>query len=624
MNIDINKTETRGYSADVSAINEESRTVTLSFSSEAPVKRSYGSEVLSHAEGAVNLERMGTAPLLWNHNTDIVLGKVINAFVENGRGYAAVKWSTRTEAQGYWNDVKDGILSNISVGYQIDKYEPILDGKKTVGIRATSWKPYEISLLGVPADNSVGIGRSLEEDPEPIVEEVAERAEEVYAANLPSIEVATEQKSIITMEENITDIRAQELARMKAINSLGTQFKVPQTEINQMIEGDKSIDEVRGIILDRLSKNQAPAINAGVQELGLSQKEQKSYSLVNLVRAAAAGRPETAGLEFEAHRALLNSGIVTKENGYLVPFGDLTMRAPNYLAQTAAQGGNLVATELHSDKYIDYLYNQAKVVALGATVLTGLQGNIQIPKQNGASTTYWVNPEGSDVTDSAFTFSQVPMTPKVLGARAQYSYLAIQQPTLDIESLIRADFAKQIALAMDLAAINGTGASGQPLGILGQAGTNTVALGTNGAALTYAKLLECIKNVEAANALIGTAGWLINTKTKFSLMNTLKSSADTASNFIMTEPGNLLGYRAETSEQVPGNLTKGSGTALSALVFGVWSELYIGQWSTAEMLVNPYGAGYNSGSIDIRIMATMDVAVRHPQSFSKVVDAVSA
>ena len=625
MHIDTNKTLSRAYDAEISHVDEENKTVTLSFSSEAPVQRNYGSEVLSHDEGAVNLERMTTAPLLWNHNHDVVLGKVVKANIVNGRGEATVKWSSRAAAKDYWGDVREGILSNVSVGYKIDEYTPITEGKKAIGIRATRWTPYEISILGVPADNSVGIGRSLDE-PEVVttVEETEPqlRSNEVYATTLVSNEVATQE--ITNMSEvDINEVRAQELDRIRAIQALGTQFQVPQDEVNKMIEGDKSIADVRGIVLDRL-KSQAPNINPA-PELGLSKKEKRSFSIAKLALAMAEGRPQDAGLEFEASRALEAQNITSKHGGIVIPLMDIETRAnPDYLAQTFAQGGALVQTELHQEKFIEYLYNKSSVMQLGATMLSGLQGNIAIPKQNGTSTTYWLNPEGADITESGFPFSQIMMTPKVLGARSQWSYLAMRQPTLDIESLIRADFQHQISLAMDLAALSGSGTGGVPLGIINQPGVNTLSLGTNGGALTFKAITDLIKTVEQNNALIGDAGFLTNARVKYALMNTLKSTGDTASNYIMQSAGDLLGTKAVVSEQVSSAYTKGTGTNLSALIFGVWSELYIGTWSTAEILVNPYGAGFNSGSIDIRIMASMDTQVRHPQSFSLYKDIVAA
>jgi HK97 family phage major capsid protein len=257
--------------------------------------------------------------------------------------------------------------------------------------------------------------------------------------------------------------------------------------------------------------------------------------------------------------------------------------------------------------------------------MTGLQGNIAIPKGLNAFQTYWLSPEGADITPSGTTFGQVLMSSKVVGALTSFSYLMLSQPTLDIESYIRKHLAIAMSLEIDRAALFGSGAAGQPLGLFGQAGTNVVSLGTNGGALSYAKLTDAMKAVEVANAdNVGATAWLGNANVKYSLMNTLKSTADTASQFILNEPYNqLLGHRVEFSEQVAKNLTKGTGTNLNGFVYGAWNALTIGQWNTAEIVANIYGQGFASGSTDVRILNTADVAMTYPQAFSLYKDVVA-
>ena len=136
-------------------------TIELSFSSETPVARQYGDEVLSHAAGAVDLSRLNdSAPLLFNHNSDQLLGVVDSARVVGGKGRATVRWGTSPEAAAKRQDVAIGVLRNVSVGYQINEMDQDEDGNYV----ARNWTPVEISLVSVPSDPTVGIGRSLEND----------------------------------------------------------------------------------------------------------------------------------------------------------------------------------------------------------------------------------------------------------------------------------------------------------------------------------------------------------------------------------------------------------------------------------------------------------------------------
>ncbi len=291
-------------------------------------------------------------------------------------------------------------------------------------------------------------------------------------------------------------------------------------------------------------------------------------------------------------------------------------------------GGSLVATTLLAGSFIDVLRAKAKVMALGPTLLSGLVGNVAIPRQDEPSEAYWIDPEGSDAGESEGTFDQVTLTPKTVGARAQYTRQLLLQSTPDVEMLVRNDLSKVLALAIDAASISGTGANGQPTGILNTAGIGSVALGANGGALTIDALIELETSLTEANVDEENLAYLTNAKQ----IGALKQLKDANGRYLWTQypgvfgqrtpaPGEINGYPVARSNNVPGNLTKGTGTNLSAAIFGNWSDLVIGEWGAIEILPNPYGAGYNSGSIDIRALQSVDVKLRHPASFSAITDA---
>ncbi|MFM7368936.1 MAG: phage major capsid protein [Sphaerospermopsis kisseleviana] len=222
----------------------------------------------------------------------------------------------------------------------------------------------------------------------------------------------------------------------------------------------------------------------------------------------------------------------------------------------------------------------------------------------------------------------VQIRPKTVGVKSRFTRSMLLQSSIDIEAFVRQDLSDSMALGIDRAAIAGTGTSGQPTGILNQANVPTVALGTNGAAPTWASIVQMETELAQDNADVGSLGYLTNAKVRGKLKTTVKNPVGTDSDWIWengTDPviGMLNGYMAGVSNQVPSNLTKGTGTNLSAIIFGNFADILIGEWGVLEILPNPYGSGYDSGSIEIRALQTVDVQIRHPESFVEIIDAIT-
>jgi HK97 family phage major capsid protein len=435
---------------------------------------------------------------------------------------------------------------------------------------------------------------------------------------------------------NIDEVRSEavvaERARIASITKLGDKFGQADMA-RQLIEGGKSLDEARGAFLEKLGAKQEPIADK-VGNVDLNAKEQREYSLVRAINAAISGNWKDAGLEREVSAEIeRQTGKAT--SGFFMPHNLEMSRAP-YAVGSATTGGNLVATNLLAGSFIDVLRNNALIMQLGPTMLTGLVGNVAIPRQTSATATYWVT-EASSITEAEALFDQVTLSPKQIGARSQYSRLALQQATPDIEMVVRNDLAKVMALGIDLAAISGSGSSGQPKGILNQSGIGSVAMGTNGAALTNSstsstsgldQLIQLERAVDVANALNGNLAYLTNAKVLSAIKQLKTQYADylwtaNESNTTTGTPINVNGYPMYRSNQVSSSLTKGTGTNLSALIFGDFSQLVIGMWGALEVLPNPYGSGYNAGSVDIRAMQTCDIAVRHVESFAAITDIIA-
>jgi HK97 family phage major capsid protein len=260
------------------------------------------------------------------------------------------------------------------------------------------------------------------------------------------------------------------------------------------------------------------------------------------------------------------------------------------------------------NQFIDVLRAKLITRRLGARVLSGLTGDVEIPKQSAAAGTSWLL-EDSELGDSDASFQKITLEPKHCGAMTEFSRNILLQSSPDIEQLIRMDFAAVLANALDVAALNGSGST-QPTGILNLSGLATV----NGP-VSWTKVLEMIETLEEANTE-GT-GWAMTPAMKRLLRSTAKVSS-TDSVMIMESPNELAGYRAETSTNVP--TTAGSPSTGDALIFGDWSDLLIGTWDSFSVLVNPYeSSAYKRGNTKVRGLMTVDIAARHTESFVAMV-----
>lgn len=355
--------------------------------------------------------------------------------------------------------------------------------------------------------------------------------------------------------------------------------------------------------------------------VGMGRRDVQRYSLVRAIRAAMTNYWRGAELEREASEATAQRLGRQPQGSFFVPADWLESR--DLLVGTASAGGNTVATDLLAQNFIDLLRNRMIVREAGATMLTGLVGNVAIPRQSGGATAYWVA-ENTAATESGQTFDQVAMSPKTVGAFTDISRKLLLQSSIDVESLVRMDLATVLALAIDLASLHGSGSSNQPTGIAATSGIGSVAGGTNGAAPTLAHLISLETEVAQDNADMGRLGYITNTKVRGKLKSTAMV-ASTDSRMVWQEGAMPLnGYRGLITNQVRSDLDKGSATGVcSALFFGNWADLIVGMWGGLDILVDPYTGG-TAGTVRVVALQDVDVAVRHPQSFAAMLDALTA
>jgi HK97 family phage major capsid protein/HK97 family phage prohead protease len=563
----------------------EDRTYEFPFSSEFPVARYFGNEILSHETKAADLSRLNDgAPLLFNHNPDKVIGVVERAYIDGKkkRGYARVRFSRNPFAQEVLSDVKDGVLRNVSFGYSIDTMEERGGGDFV----ATAWSPYEISVVSVPADPGVGIGRSLEADKTAASAAPSPDPTPTMEATTPDLAVVRTE-AIEAERSRISDITA--LCEKHGMADLG----------RQLIESGRSIDEARAAVLDNLNIQQEP-VNMSAAEIGLSEKESRSFSFLRAINYLAnptdRSAREAAAFEIEASEAAA-AKLGRQSRGITIP-QDVLRR--DLTVGVAADGGNLVATELDAGSFIDLLRNASALDQAGATVLTGLTGNVAIPRQSGAATAYWVAESGAP-TESQQSVDQVSLTPKTVAAYTDYSRRLMLQSSIDVENMVRTDLARVLALKIDLAGLYGTGSSGEPLGL-----KLTTGIGTENFAAaipTFAEVVALESDVATANALLGSPVYLMNAAMRGGLKTKAK---DTGSGMFVMEGNEVNGYRGVLSNQV----------ASGDLWFGNFADLIIGYFSGLDIMVDPY-TNSTSGTVRVVAMQDCDIAVRHPESFSR-------
>lgn len=374
----------------------------------------------------------------------------------------------------------------------------------------------------------------------------------------------------------------------------------------------------------------SPGPQAGREDpsarIGMSRREIASYSVVRAIRAQMTNDWRTAGLEREASETEARR-LGKGPQGVYVPIDVLeqpTRERRDLSKGTATAGGHTAATDLLGASFIDVLRNAPIVAQAGATILGDLVGDVAIPRQTGAATAYWV-PEAGNLTESQEAFDQVTLSPKSVGGFVDMSRKLLLQSSIDVEAFVRRDLAEVLAVEIDRVALHGSGTSNQPTGVASVGGIGSVAGGTNGAVPTWANIVQLETEVAQDNAGMGVLGYVTNAKVRGKLKNVLKVSGGTAPPFIWTDdPATPLnGYPAHVSNQVSSTLTKGTASGIcSAIFFGNWADLIIGEWGGLDILVDPYTGGI-AGTVRVIAFKDLDVAVRHPESFAAMLDALT-
>jgi HK97 family phage major capsid protein len=571
-----------------SYIDEEKRMVRIGVSSEEPVERSFGMEVLGHSEGDINMEFIssGRAPLLLDHDMSKQIGVIEEFKLDESakRTIALVRFGKSALAREIFEDVKDGIRMNISVGYRVDKLER-MDDKDESYYRA-SWTPMEVSSVSVPADQSrlVGVGRS-ENKQHILHKEVKKMDNEKQEINLDEVK-----------SKAVVEAKAEFKRNSKEILDLASQHN-KRDLADEAISNGLSVEEFRGVLLENIS-NSEPLETPS--EIGLTEKETKRFSILKAINAMAnptdRRAQEEAAFEFECSRAAGEIYGKTAQ-GVLLPPEVLANWSQRDL--NASDDAGLIGQDFRGGDFIDVLRNSSAVMQ-NATILNGLSGDVKIPKKTAASTAAFISSEGGAAGESEMTIGSVTMSPKTLGAFTDVTRQLMLQSSLDVENLIRNDLAGSMAVAIDNAALEGSGSSGNPTGITNTTGINTVSL-SSAAAPTFAEMVSMESAVAVDNALLGGLVYIVHPTNAGTLKTTTK---DSGSGQFVYQNGEINGYPVVVSAQLTAN----------NYVFGNMQDLLVGMFGGLDIVVDPY-SNSTSGTVRVVALQSTDVNVRHAVSF---------
>jgi HK97 family phage major capsid protein/HK97 family phage prohead protease len=598
----------RAFSLDFRNLNDEKRTIELCFSSDLPVEIFPGFfEILSHDPGSVNLERLNDgAPLLLNHNTDLQIGVIESAEIKDGKGRAVVRFSEHSEIAGQiFKEVKDGIRKKVSVAYRVNQFKDAQDEKKQdVSIIAEKWTPYEISIVSIPADNSVGTDRELNLNQRGInkmTNEVTENDGARYAAEIQNI------TSLAKDHDMIND--GMEFLTQRGAAATATEFKdvimKKQTERLKTVKAETPAIKRSGNI-EFVKPYEAEKRS---EHLGLDEQEIQSFSLLKLIRSLVKpndnGLKEAAAFEYEVSREAAKLAQVEMSNGVFIP-EEILERKRSTTIPTAnvipgVVGGAIMKKSQMLDSMIDLLRNQSAVLD-HVTIMDGLIGKIEIPRQTSGAAAAWVG-AGQAVSPSELDHETIGLEARKLGARLPYSNDLLFQTSLSIENIVKSDIAKVLALKIDETILYGAGTGVTPRGIKNFAGVNAVVF--SAANPTYNEIVALETAVEDDNAAVDDMMYLFNVNMKGHLKTAQQFAGTNGQTVYNSSDKTVNGYKSNVSKQV----------AAGEVIYGNFKDVLVGMWGGLEMIVDPYTLASTGQSV-INAFRRTDFALRRPESFA--------
>ncbi|MEM8828771.1 MAG: phage major capsid protein [Cyanobacteria bacterium P01_G01_bin.19] len=632
------------------AIVSDDRTIEISVSSEAPYKRWWYYEILGHTKAEVDLSRMNDGAMsLYNHKRDDYVGIIEKAWLDGNKLYNKIRFGTHQRAEEIVKAINEKIFRNVSIGYRVD--ELVLFKKSDDDLntyKATSWTPFESSFVTVPADATVGVGRQFYDlggieisgevkeitpEWEKLIEEA--RADERRKCKSQSrkklTEVVERVDGLISEDKTMSDgntgvidkdeVLRLERERTQCILAAGKKLGCPELAEKAIAE-NMDIRDARIMMYEAIGQKEQKPVAAGIKPVGMSNKERRRYSTIKAVGyAAGLVKADKVGLELEVSKALQERLGKAPKKIYLDQSELVSYRAP-YETGVPAAAGNLIETELLSDRFIEQLFNLSAFLSMGVTYLRDLTGNIEIPRESTYTQGYWVG-EKQTIPEEEGTFDKIGLAPHKLAVLTKITFEMLEQSSIDIERLFRSRLIRGLALEMDRTVGFGSGIGSEPLGIVSHPETKSIVLGPNGDALSYAAAVQMQTELADANALTdGSTGYVINARTRGKAQTTLDHDTGGGSWIYQPTSGNMgtmAGYQTRCSNQIPNNLAKGTASNLTAAFFGDFSNVLLALWSGMDVMANPYSE-FSEAIIQVRAMQLADVNLTRGDYFCVATD----
>lgn len=617
------------------------RVVRCSISSETPYARYMADpesgewvkalEVLGHGPGEIDDTRMRDGLVIQDDHYGEQIGIMDKPEVKDGKICGTIRFGHSQKARDIEADALDGIKRNMSVGYIVNEYKRDgVDAATGLPIfRVTNWTPYEASFVNVPADTAVGVGRSQEE-------------------NKNGGEPAATQKGIQIMETPVTTKAGYTAEQKTKIRELASAAHVSGEEVADILTSERSFEEVREELLNRREKYLAelakkpakPAAEARAEiDEGDQKKIRQKYDFAKVLRyyaEVAESKYSSIDIAFEreisdelakqtgrAVQGILLPDFVGNRAAANPSDGSLTLGTPAYNTDTAAggitgiggAGKNLIETLLLSGQFIDALV--ATLVLreqLGAEVLTGLVGNISIPK-GGSITGGWISTEGGNAAKKNPTFGQITATPHTYGAYVDITRKLLLQSSVNVQAKVLEWLLYACAAGIETAAFQGTGTSGAPTGLC--TALNSAATAWSNAP-TFDKIVDLVAATKTANSykpsmkFVGNAGvWAKLAKTRD--YEVLTDGASTPKN-VGAIGGSVRLLDTATNKVIGRDFVEANLMPAAKLLFGDFSQLSVCLWSGTDIIVDPYANDTNGG---LRLVALQDsdILIKRPESF---------
>jgi len=631
-------------------------------SSEEPVRRWFGDEILLHSKENVRTGRLdaGMVPGLFNHDMDKQLGIVDKYELKDGKLRVSGPFGPSPFAQEKRADYDAGILKAASVGYRVYKMvrtvtedgEGDEDPENPPRCEVRDWEPYDASLVTVPADYAgSGVGRSDKADKEyPVELETVTATRSADSAAAPTAEViseppSTQEKRNMADTANTPSPAELELKRVQDILAVAGDEDfgkhVSQDEVRKAITDKTTADAFKDTVIRKIiDANDAAKVGTmGDRTFESAGRDGRRYSFTNVLRSiinrAQPGSfrsvPDTT---FEREMSdELGKRLNINTTGFLVPLDALT-RALGTQAIAGASGQLAITSEaaavasITRPEVIELLRNRPRVQALGARVLGGLQGIVRLPRQSAAGTWQWLG-EGANTTPSDLSMDFVSVQPRRGSTQSAVDIELLASTSPDVEGLMRADFNRIRGLGIDLASLVGPVGGPGPVGLMNATGLALIppsgtTMASGGKALSYQDYIAFETATSAANADAATSGWMLTPETRGLAKGTQKfpgANAEPIWKEGPKDPSGLedgpLGYRAGVTNQLPKNGTASgvTGAVLHTGIFGDWSQLILADWGVVEVVYDPYTQA-GAGAIVLTMRSLHDTAVRHIAAFA--------